>query len=481
MVATTAARVAFYCRGQEALLPWSLERCDEGGSVVRIGSQPVRTRLLSEHNASNLAAAVTAASLVGADLESVLRAIPCLTGPRGRMQRVAPGRVLAIVDYAHTPESLSRVLASARSLHPSGKLIVVGGCGGDRGRKKRPAMGAAIAAADVPIFTADYPRFEDPRAIIDTMLSGLSPSEQRRVRVELDRRRAIQQAVHVAEPGDVILLASPGSPTSSDPAAGREARHAYSRVRCAYHPHVRARPLTVALAAVVLACGLGAAAAAAVVTAHPLQLGRSQDGRPIVAVRVGDPHETRVLVVGCIHGNEGAGIAVARALEHVRTHLDLWIVPNLNPDGYARGTRQNGRGVDLNANWSSQWGGGGRPWDTYYPGPHPFSERETRIGRNLILRIRPRVTIWFHQHMNLVWAWGPSSAAGRIYARAAQMRFYHHHWLHGTATNWQNHHLPGSASFTVELPAGRLTPQQVRRQVHAVLALGAATHGPAHA
>src|SRR5207244_10384906 len=83
------------------------------------------------------------------------------------------------------------------------------------------------------------------------------------------------------------------------------------------------------------------------------------------------------------------GIAVARALERVHARIDLWIVPNLNPDGYAAGTRQNGRGVDLNANWSSQWHGGGRPWDVYYPGPHPFSERETRIARTLILRTHP--------------------------------------------------------------------------------------------
>jgi hypothetical protein len=61
------------------------------------------------------------------------------------------------------------------------------------------------------------------------------------------------------------------------------------------------------------------------------------------------------------------------------------------------------------------------------------------------------------------------------------MRFYHRHWLHGTATNWQNDHLPGSAAFTVELPAGPLTPQEVRRQVHALLALGRAVRGPAHA
>lgn len=199
-------------------------------------------------------------------------------------------------------------------------------------------------------------------------------------------------------------------------------------------------------------------------------LGRSERGRPIVAIHTGNPRGTPVVVFGCIHGTECAGTAIAQALEHVRTKLDLWIVPNLDPDGYAIGRRQNGRGVDLNANWSSGWRGGGRPWDTYYPGPRPFSERETRIARNLILRIHPRVTIWYHQHMDLVWAWGGSSRAGRLYARASGLRFYHHHWLPGTAPNWQNHHLPGTASFVVELPAGRLTARQVRRHVHAVLA-----------
>jgi predicted deacylase len=228
------------------------------------------------------------------------------------------------------------------------------------------------------------------------------------------------------------------------------------------------------LAAALLACSSAAGGPApAAAAGRALLLGRSQDGRPIVAVRTGDPTGTRVLVVGCIHGTECAGIAVARALERLRPSADLWIVPDLNPDGRAAGTRQNGRGVDLNANWSSEWHGGGRPWDTYYPGPRPFSERETRIARNLILRLHPRVTIWFHQHLNLVWAFGPSTSAGRIYARAAGMRFYHRHWLHGTATNWQNHHLPGTASFTVELPAGTLPPRAVRAQVHAVLTLAA--------
>jgi protein MpaA len=208
-------------------------------------------------------------------------------------------------------------------------------------------------------------------------------------------------------------------------------------------------------------------------------LGRSEDGRRIVALRVGDPNGPRVLVFGCIHGNEPAGIAVARALERVHTVDDVWIVPILNPDGVAQGTRQDGRGVDLNANWSSQWQAGGHPWDVYYAGPRPFSERETRIARDLILRIRPRVTIWYHQHMDVVWAFGPSTAAGRIYARVAGMRLYHHHWLHGTATNWQNHHLPATAAITVELPAGNLSPPQVRQHVRAVLRVARLSPGSA--
>jgi protein MpaA len=231
-----------------------------------------------------------------------------------------------------------------------------------------------------------------------------------------------------------------------------------------------------ALVALVVAAVAGAPGAKAAVSER-MRLGRSYDGRPIVALRAGNPHGVRMLVFGCIHGTECAGIAVARALERVPTDADLWIVPNLNPDGFARGTRQNGRGVDLNANWSSDWHGRGRPWDVYYPGPRPFTERETRIARNLILRIRPSVTVWFHQHMNLVWAWGPSTRAGSVYARAAGMRFYHHHWLDGTATNWQNHHLRRSASFTVELPAGRLSASEVRRQVRGVLAAAADRRG----
>lgn len=227
----------------------------------------------------------------------------------------------------------------------------------------------------------------------------------------------------------------------------------------------------------VVAVGAGLLAAPAGATGpkpERVALGRSQDSRLIVAYHVGDPQGTPVLVFGCIHGDECAGIPIATALEHTRTNLDLWIVPDLNPDGYAAGTRQNARGVDLNRNWSYDWPGGGRPWDVYYPGPRPFSERESRIARRLILRIHPRVTIWYHQHMDVVWASTHALGPGRLYARTAGMRLYHHHNLPGTAINWQNHRLLDTAAFDVELPPGSLSPLAVRRHVRAVLALGKA-------
>ncbi len=204
-----------------------------------------------------------------------------------------------------------------------------------------------------------------------------------------------------------------------------------------------------------------------------LVVGHSVQHRPITLVHVAGAGP-RILVVGSIHGNEPAGIAIVRALERAHPHADLWLVPSLNPDGLALGTRQNAHGVDLNRNFPSLWQHFGHPGSTYYSGPRPFSEPETRAARDLIRRIKPQFTVWYHQHLNLVWAYGRSTAAGRRYARLAGMRLLDRPWLAGSATNWQNHLAGGGASITVELSAGSLDRNGIRRQVRAVLGLALA-------
>ena len=207
-------------------------------------------------------------------------------------------------------------------------------------------------------------------------------------------------------------------------------------------------------------------AVALLAVAHVLSLGRSVDGRPIVAYRVGNPNGTPVLVVGVIHGNETAGLAIAQALEKTSPpDLDLWIVPDLNPDGVAAGTRGNAHGVDLNRNFSWRW----RPLrGVYESGPRPFSEREARIARDLILRIHPKVTIWFHQHLDMVWASGGDRRIEKEFARVSGLPYHPMPQLAGSAISWQNNTLKGTTAFAAELPAG--PARDVPRYVRAVLA-----------
>lgn len=208
-------------------------------------------------------------------------------------------------------------------------------------------------------------------------------------------------------------------------------------------------------------------------------LGRSVEGRPIGVWRIGNPHSRRrVLVVGCIHGDECAGMAVTSRLVNLGqpTNLDLWVIQDLNPDGLHQGTRQNANGVDLNRNFGRMWQATGRPGSYQYSGPRPWSEPETRIARDLIRRIRPQITIWFHQPQALVRAWGPSTPTARRFARLAHVRYRSLPWPNGTAANWQNH--AGMTSFVVELPAGPLDNNTADRYVKTILRL---TPSPAHA
>ena len=207
---------------------------------------------------------------------------------------------------------------------------------------------------------------------------------------------------------------------------------------------------------------------AATASGSAKQLGRSWEGRPIEALRVGNPLGTRVLVVGSIHGNETGGIAIARALEHLAPRdIDLWILPDLNPDGVSAGTRQNAHGVDLNRNFPWHW----RPLHGVYDsGPRPLSEREARIAKALIVRLQPRLTIWFHQHLDLVWASGGNRRVERAFARVSGLPYRPMPQLPGSAISWQNNTLPGTTAFAAELPAGKPGPKAVARYVRAVLA-----------
>jgi murein peptide amidase A len=205
-----------------------------------------------------------------------------------------------------------------------------------------------------------------------------------------------------------------------------------------------------------------------------LTLGRSVQGRPITATVLGDPKAPRaVLVVGCIHGNETAGIAVADRLASIGapSRSALWIVRDLNPDGVHAGTRQNAHHVDLNRNFPFAWHLIGSPGDQQYSGPRALSEPESRIARSLILRIRPRITIWFHQPLGVTDQSGGDIHIERRFAALSHLPLHRLTRYPGSATGWQDHRLPSTTAFVVELPPGRLAPRRAARIAQAVLTL----------
>jgi UDP-N-acetylmuramyl-tripeptide synthetase len=169
----------------------------------------VRLRLLGDYNVSNALAAAAAARGLGIGLDVVRRGLERLARVPGRFERVAlPAPFTVVVDYAHTPDALERVLRAARGLRPR-RLFAVFGCGGNRDRGKRPRMGAIAARlADFAWVTSDNPRDEDPAAIIGDVTAGIRRSG--RHAVEPDRRRAIGAALRAARAGDLVVIAGKG-------------------------------------------------------------------------------------------------------------------------------------------------------------------------------------------------------------------------------------------------------------------------------
>jgi murein peptide amidase A len=221
-----------------------------------------------------------------------------------------------------------------------------------------------------------------------------------------------------------------------------------------------------------------AALAAALALAAPARaehIGRSVEGRPIGVTRVGDATApAKVLVVGCVHGNECAGRAVVDALRTATPPpgTQLLLVRNANPDGFARRSRRNARGVDLNRNAAQGWRSGG------VHGARPFSEPETRALRRLILRERPALTVWYHQALALVDL--PETGrprAARAYARRTGLPLHRLPAYPGSLSRWQNARVRAGSSFVVELPPGPLRPVGVL--VHAAAVLSAASDAAA--
>ena len=178
------------------------------------------------------------------------------------------------------------------------------------------------------------------------------------------------------------------------------------------------------------------------------------------------------MIVGCIHGNEQAGIAIADAVasSDVTAQADLWVIPDLNPDGVAANSRGNAHGVDLNRNFPYDWQPLGRPGSTYYSGPHSLSEPESSIAASLIRRLRPQLTIYYHQHLAVVDDSEGPAPLERRYAQAVGLPLLALTDYPGSAAGWQNEIL-GPTTFVVELPADSLSPSAVHRHLSALLGI----------
>jgi UDP-N-acetylmuramoyl-L-alanyl-D-glutamate--2,6-diaminopimelate ligase len=183
------------------------------GLVLSIDGRETWTRLIGDFNAYNLLGIYAAAVLLGEDKENVLKVLSSLEAVEGRFQYTkAPNGTIGIVDYAHTPDALENVLNTINEVRtPRERVITVVGCGGDRDKTKRPVMASiACEKSDKVILTSDNPRSEDPAEIIHEMEKGVNPVHKKKTLSIVDRREAIKTACHMAEKGDIILLAGKG-------------------------------------------------------------------------------------------------------------------------------------------------------------------------------------------------------------------------------------------------------------------------------
>ena len=182
------------------------------GLELEINGKMTWFRLIGAFNAYNLLGVLGVAVLLGEDEDEVLTALSAIRGAKGRFDKIAIGGIVAIVDYAHTPDALENVLKTINGVRGGNEqLTTVVGCGGNRDKTKRPTMAKiAVTESDKVILTSDNPRFEEPMDILRDMQAGIGPSEMRKTLTIEDRREAIKTAVMMAKRGDIILIAGKG-------------------------------------------------------------------------------------------------------------------------------------------------------------------------------------------------------------------------------------------------------------------------------
>jgi UDP-N-acetylmuramoyl-L-alanyl-D-glutamate--2,6-diaminopimelate ligase len=214
MVQNTRARIYRYSLQQMADFKGRVISNTLPGLHLDINGKEVHTRLIGDFNAYNLLAAFGAACLLGQDSTEALICLSKVEAAEGRFDYLVDHRsqITAIVDYAHTPDALEKVLRTLKALKKgAGSVITVFGCGGDRDRSKRPEMArVACALSDQVIITSDNPRSEDPEEIIREIEAGVSAADKPRVIAIPDRKTAIRTACKIAKTGDMVLVAGKG-------------------------------------------------------------------------------------------------------------------------------------------------------------------------------------------------------------------------------------------------------------------------------
>ncbi len=175
------------------------------------GCADVQLKIAGRFSVYNALAAIAGGLALGIPLAVCVQSLATIEGVRGRFEVVSKAPYV-IVDYAHTPDGLDNILSAARLVTPEkGRLIAVFGCGGDRDATKRPQMGAiAERLADVLVVTSDNPRTEDPQQILTDVISGIKTFNSDRMLVNEDRKQAIHQAIDLASPNDIIVVAGKG-------------------------------------------------------------------------------------------------------------------------------------------------------------------------------------------------------------------------------------------------------------------------------